>query len=130
MGRAGGRIRAAYDEVIAKLATRGEIARDVEGFLRKAGVEFEEIRVPTSDPETMRQVLRVPPEEIDNAVYWLVDGAHAIRVVDLRVPVARLFGWERVGAEIAGAIDDAVDRMLDQGYLIESNGALELAPKA
>lgn len=127
VGRAGHRIRAAFDEVVRELAQRSELERDAEGFLRRPGKAFEAVRIPTADPETVRSVAVVPPEELDNAVYWLVHSAHSITPGDLRLHAARLFGWARTGQDISAAIEDAVDRMIEQGYLAESNGNLEVA---
>jgi very-short-patch-repair endonuclease len=126
VGRAGHRIRTAFDEVVRELAHRGELERDVEGFLRRPSEAFQAVRIPTDDPETVRPVAAVPPEELDNAVYWLVHNAHSITPADLRLHAARLFGWARTGQDISAAIEDAVDRMIEQGYVAESNGNLEL----
>ncbi len=124
VGRAGHRIRAAFDEVVQELMRRKELERDNEGFLRRPGESFEEVRVPTHDPATLRPVAMVPPEELDNAVYWLVDSAHAIAPAELRTHAARLFGWARAGQDITAAIEDAVDRMVEQGYVEEETDGL------
>src|SRR5438309_1597287 len=82
-----------------------------DAFLRKLDAQFELVRVPTDDPVTARSVESVPPEELDNAVYWMVSSAHSISPTDLRLHAARLFGWGRTGPDISAAIEEAVDRM-------------------
>ena len=126
VGRAGHRIRAAFDEIVQELARRSELER-VEGFLRRPGEVFEAVRIPTNDPETVRGVAFVPPEELENAVYWLVHDAQSIARADVRMHATRLFGWARAGPDISAAIDDAFHRMIEQGYLAHSSGKLEVA---
>lgn len=76
---------------------------------------------------TVRTVSLIPPEELDNAVYWLVHSSHSIVPAELRSHAARVFGWARTGQDISAALDDAVDRMIEQGCVSESNGHLEIA---
>ena len=122
VGRAGHRIRANFDEVLRGLARRGLIDRDHDDFLRKPGSTSVAVRIPTDDAETFRKVAELPPEEIDKAVARLVADAHAIRSSDLLVHVARLFGWQRTGADIAYTIEDSIDRLVGAGALIEVDG--------
>lgn len=126
VGRAGHRIR----QPSTKSSESSRIAASLIATSRASYVDqarpFEAVRIPTDDPETLRPVALVPPEELDNAVYWLVRSAQSITPADLRMHAARLFGWARTGQDISAAIEDAVDRMIEQGYLSESNGNLEL----
>ena len=52
--------------------------------------------------------------------------AHTIGLDEIRQLVARLFGWQRTGRDIAIAVEDAVDRLLEQGYLVEEAGQYRL----
>jgi hypothetical protein len=126
VGRSGHRIRAAFDEIVRELVQRGECERDREGFLRQAGQRFENVRIPTDDPDTVRPIASVPPEELDLAVYRLVEDAHSVSRAELRFHVARLFGWLRTGQDITAAIDASIDRIIEGGYLEEANGSLEV----
>ncbi len=127
VGRAGHRIRSAFDTVLCELVHHRELERDSEGFLRRPGIAFEGVRVPTDVPETRRAVAFVSSEELDNAVYWLVHSAHAIAPADIPSHAARLFGWARTGHDITAAIDDAIERMIEHGHLAQFNGHLKVA---
>jgi very-short-patch-repair endonuclease len=124
VGRAGHRIREAFDTVLTELTERNELSRDRNGFLRIREKEFEVVRVPTDDPASSRSVSQVPSEELDNAVYWTVESAHTIDQDALVTSVARLFGWGRVGSEISDAIEDSIDRMVDEGYVSITDGSV------
>lgn len=117
VGRAGHRIRGAFDGAVSDLVRQGVLERDQSGFLRLVGANGTPVRVPTSDPSTMRPVDHVPPDELERAVIGVVRDAHAIGRDELRVRVARLFGWGRTGVDIGGAIDDATADVIYRGLL-------------
>lgn len=119
VGRSGARIKAAFDDAVSDLVARGVCERGLDGFLRGAE-EFASIRVPNPiKPETIRTVSQVPSEELENAVYWMVSDAHSIGLAEIRQHVARLFGWNRTGSEISNGVEDAVDHLVETGYLVE-----------
>jgi very-short-patch-repair endonuclease len=134
VGRAGHRIRSAFDAVVRELDTRGECRAGRDGFLRKPTEGEVVVRVPTENPETVRPVTQVPNEELDLAVLRVVKDAHAIATTELRTRVARLFGWARTGTDITDAIDASVARLVTSSEVsmtgelltVRSNGSREV----
>src|SRR5262249_7068715 len=130
VGRAGHRIRSAFDEVVRELVLRGEIVRDDDGFLWNASDTEFYVRVPDpDDPDTLRPIREVAFAELAGAVLGLTDDAHAITRADLAVHVARLFGWGRTGSDISTALEDVIDALIDDGELVAVNGHLERSDK-
>jgi hypothetical protein len=126
VGRAGARIRQAFDNVIADL-TIGVITRDRAGFIRLMGPQAAVVRVPTDHPESVRPINQMPPEELQAALIQLTADASSIGHDDLRVRVARLFGWARVGTDISNASDSAIRRAIDDRAIVESQDLLRVA---
>jgi hypothetical protein len=116
VGRAGHRIKAAFDEVGDELEARGSLVR-TDGFWWRGGQETFEVRAPVDDPSTLRPVTHVSPEELREAAYLLAVDAGAISRNDLRNAVARLFGWSRTGTDITAALDAAIEDLTDEGRI-------------
>jgi REase_MTES_1575/Protein of unknown function (DUF3320)/AAA domain len=127
VARAGHRIKAAFDEVGDELESRGRLVKD-EGIWWRGDQDTFFIRTPTEDPSTLRPVAHVPAEELRAAAYRLTRDAGAITPDDLRIAVARFFGWSRNGTDITAAIDAAIDDLVDDGRVsgtevLTANGA-------
>ena len=103
------------------------ITRDRSGFIRLTEAKDTPVRVPTDDTATNRPIGHVPPEELEAAVRGLVCDAKSIGWEELRVRVARLFGWGRVGTDISDAIDDVITETIRSGALIEDGVYLRAA---
>lgn len=113
IGRAGDRIRYAFNQALAHLETRGSIT--VEGaFLSEPGQPVL-VRVPAEDGDPVRKVVHVPPSELREAVIRLLDDAGSSSFEQLRLVWARLFGWRRIGADIMNAFDDVIDELIKSG---------------
>jgi hypothetical protein len=63
----------------------------------------------------------VPKAEMQLAVDHLVRDARRVSRDELTREVARLFGWNRRGPDIARALDEAVDFLIQKGR-IEMDG--------
>ena len=113
LGRAGSRIRDAFQHAVAYAEGRDRIELDGE-FLVVPGQEIY-VRVPQDEFATARKVRSVAPAELQLALVKLLEDAGAASRDDLRTAWARLFGWRRVGADIELAFDDAVDALVRQG---------------
>ncbi len=125
IGRVGAQIRANAEHVLSRIRVDGsDVLRDQSGFFRIDGAELTRVRVPTS-AEAARNVLSIPPEEIDLAVTGTVRDAIVIEEDQLVVAVARLFGWLRSGPDIQNAIASSVSRVLAQGR-VQRNARREL----
>ncbi len=117
IGRLGSQIRSNAEYVLSRVRVDGlDVHRDQAGFYRIDGRELAAARIPTS-PEATRNVLSIPPEELDLAVVGTVRDAIVIEEEQLAVAVARLFGWLRSGPDIQNAITAAVSRMVQQGRI-------------
>jgi hypothetical protein len=124
IGRAGSRIRSAFKDALNSLTRQGEISRDRFGFLWVG--KLRGVRVPVDKtPETRRTVEEVPAEELQLAVRHLVFDARSITWEELTTSVARLFGWNRRGPDIAVTLDDAVEALVDTDVIRLSGDSLE-----
>lgn len=109
IGRAGARIRDAFDAALSSAVARGDISQR-RNFLHHTD-DFVAVRGPGVDGST-RPVGHVAPDELDLAVVRLLaDAGTSAACSDLRTAWARLFGWRRIGTEIENAFDDALDRL-------------------
>ncbi len=117
VGRAGSRIRDAYERAIATLIRLGVVTRDRYGFIALKGTTIEAVRVPGDDPQARRSAEEIPLEEMQLAVVQLVRDAKRVKRSELTFEVARLFGWNRRGPDIAAALDRSVDGLLRAGEL-------------
>lgn len=115
VGRAGRRIRDTFDTAVRALARSGAITADRNGFLARTGGEIQAVRIPGDDPEARRGAEEVPLAEMRLAVTNLIADAKRVRRDELTFEVARLFGWNRRGPDIAAALDRAVDGLLRNG---------------
>ncbi|MGA2015209.1 MAG: DUF3320 domain-containing protein, partial [Solirubrobacteraceae bacterium] len=109
VGRAGRRIRDAFDTAVRTLTRNGTITTDRQGFLARTGTEIQSVRIPGGDAEARRGAEEVPLAEMQLAVANLVADAKRVTRDELTFEVARLFGWSRRGPDIAAALDRAVD---------------------
>ncbi|HET7050674.1 MAG TPA: DUF3320 domain-containing protein [Solirubrobacteraceae bacterium] len=118
VGRAGRRIRDAFETAVRTLARNGRITVDRQGFLARDGGEIQAVRIPGGDPEARRGAEEIPLAEMQLAVANLVADAKRVRRDELTFEVARLFGWNRRGSDIAAALDRAVDGLLRNGAVV------------
>ena len=117
--RAGKRVREAFDEVVDQARIDGLIeTRD--DWLSSEGIEVV-ARVPTWHQAPRRAVARVPPEEIQLALCRILEDAGACAPEDLRREWARIYGWSRVGDDIKGAFDQAINALREAGVVIGQN---------
>jgi hypothetical protein len=112
VGRAGHRIREAFNKAVAALGQRGDIKKVERRFLALNEDKLAAVRVPGSDPTARRDVDEVPPAELKLAVDHLVREARRVSRDELTFEVARLFGWNRRGPDIAAALGSAVDALI------------------
>jgi hypothetical protein len=122
----GKRIRDSFEQAVGALTRARVITRDIHGFLTITGTKIETVRVPGADSEARRTAEEIPLEETQLAVRQLVRDAKRVRRSELTFEVARLYGWNRRGPDIAAALDRAVDGLLRAGDL-EGDGEYLLA---
>jgi REase_MTES_1575/Protein of unknown function (DUF4011)/AAA domain/Protein of unknown function (DUF3320) len=111
VGRAGRRIRDAFDTAVRALVRAGSVTLDRHGFLSLQETTIETVRIPGDNPEARRSADEIPPDELRLAVINLARDARRVRREELTFEVARLFGWNRRGADITAALDRALDAL-------------------
>jgi very-short-patch-repair endonuclease len=123
-GRSGSRIREAFDD-----AARGVdgLLKDDYGFLRFGSTSLQNVRVPTEDPDTQREIRHVPQLELCHAIWNIVNDAHSISRDALTTRVSRLFGWQRRGPDIRADLENAVSVLISAGELSLSGDQLSSA---
>ena len=115
VGRAGRRIRDAFDTAVRALTRSGAITADRQGFLHPQRRGDPSRKSPRRGSAARRRADEVPLAEMQLAVANLIADAKRVRRDELTFEVARLFGWNRRGPEIAAALDRAVDGLLRNG---------------
>ncbi len=124
--RAGSRIRGAFDSAVKSLISRDLISR-LNRSLWMPRQEVTEVRVPHEDDlDSRRDVDEVPGPELQLAIVKVVEDARSIAPDELTQRVARLFGWNRRGSDIARALDASVSRLLRSGRLVREGDRIRL----
>ena len=119
VGRAGSRIRDAFDTAVRALVRKGSVSSRPPRVPIRPETRIERVRVPGDDPEARRGADEIPLAEMELAVLNLARDARRVRPQELTFEVARLFGWNRRGPDIAAALDRAVDELKRTGQLAE-----------
>ncbi|TGE20639.1 DUF3320 domain-containing protein [Hymenobacter aquaticus] len=78
-------------------------------------------------PAASRKLHFVAPEELAQALLTIVRHSFALERSAVVLPAARLLGFARPSEEMREQIDAAVQQLVDQGRLRESNGVLQPA---
>ena len=127
VGRAGNRIREAFDTAVMRAQHAGAIRIDHKNFLWSPDSEAVTVRTPTHDPESQRRVSEVADEEIEAAIVALVRDAKQATWDEVSTGVARILGWARRGRDIDQALEDSLSRLIDAGVLVR-NGVFLVPP--
>jgi very-short-patch-repair endonuclease len=126
--RTGKLMQDAFDAALAALKRRERSLLEKRDFLWLDGQPVR-VRSPRhGEPDSQRRVSEVPPQEIQEAVRRTVHDAIRIDRADLVTFVSRLFGWDRNGALITGAIENAVRALVKSGSIVADENALIPAP--
>ena len=80
-----------------------------------------QVRIPNGDTGK-RLVKYISPEEIGEAILSIVRASIGIQKRDLFVEAARLFGFNRTGGNIETAMNNAFMKLIEQGWLNETEG--------
>lgn len=123
IGRLGARARTQLAGAYDRLQSAGFIHYDGH-FFRRARDERVGRVIRVGGRGTSRKIGHVPPEEIQLALWNTVRDARSITRGDAKSFVARLFGWFRIGPGIDAVLDQALDRLIAEGWLEESNSLL------
>ena len=74
----------------------------------------------------IRTVAQIPRTEQMSAVKHLVADALRVSREELTIEVCRLFGWNRLGSDIAATLEVAIDALVREGAIVEDGGFLRL----
>jgi very-short-patch-repair endonuclease len=112
------RTQTAVDAAISSLASRGAV--EERGVIIWSGTDVR-VRVPREgDDRTRRDAKHIPPAETEAAVLHLLRDAHAAERAELLDAVKGLFGWARMGPQIAAALEAALDALMQAGLVDET----------
>ncbi len=91
---------------------------DKDGFLWKNDVladSFSIYRIPQNDDDK-RSMDEIPPEEIANAVKFILDNQISMTKADLIRETARIFGFSRIGGVIETASESGIALAVSKGF--------------
>jgi very-short-patch-repair endonuclease len=122
--RVGARMAAAVYEAIRAAEHEGGVRRKGPFVWPATIKELGTVRVPQPGVvESERTVDEIPPEEIDLAVMRVVETAVQLTDSDLRVAVARVFGFNRTGDLIGAMIGNRLEHLAAAGKIaVEGEG--------
>ena len=117
IGRVGARIRENIDLAILSAGVLRE-----GDFLNLASSASVVVRTPTDDFQ--RKVEHVHDDELTLALVSIARDASGISYDELTGYVARLYGWNRRGSDIAARLDNLISRLRSKGVLVGNNVSL------
>jgi len=97
-------------------------------FYWKAGqdpINYTEFRVLT-DETTKRDADDIAPEEVSNAVHFILQQQISILYEELIRETGRLFGYARSGSVVENSMKRGIQKAIDRGFAREENGRLIL----
>ena len=129
--RAGARIVDAVQWGVRSAVTSGSVVVRGPFVWPATSRQFVFVRVPREgDPDTIRPIEQIPPEEIDLCLLRHLGDAGSLEESRLRSNVARILGFDRTGGHIGEAIDSALISRKREGVVQElANGCLTLNPR-
>lgn len=120
VGRIGAKIRQNIDTAIELSGARTD--GDFLLAPEKSGVD---VRTPANG--FVRKVEQIHIEELELAVRKMLADAGALTSEELSLAVSRLFGWTRRGPVVEGRIKEAIESLVANKHIEESNGKLQPA---
>ena len=129
VGRAGSRIRDAFKEALESLRLRGLVSRIEASYTYARASQLQVVRVPGGNQLAARSATQVSSTEAKLAVQHIIDDARRVGRDELTSEVSRLFGWNRRGADIATALNGAVDALVGEGLIVEDEGFLTVTAR-
>jgi len=79
-----------------------------------------------NDEATIRKIELIPREELELAIQYLVRDAISIPDDQVLTQVARVFGFDRTGANIRERMERILGQMLQEGILVRKGGRVSL----
>jgi len=120
--RAGGRIQEAVQDGLAQAVRQGKLFADGAFYTLNAMDECLPRDRSRTRSSTLRKPDMLPPVEIRTALGQIVAEHIGVEPQAAVVEVARMFGFERTGAELQDVIEGQLRVLLGQGVLVLRNG--------
>jgi very-short-patch-repair endonuclease len=130
VGRAGSRIRDAFTDALESLGRRGLVSRIEASYTYARASQLQVVRVPGGNQLAGRSATQISRTEAKLAVQHIIADARRVSRDELTSEVSRLFGWNRRGADIATALNGAVDALVGEGLIVEDEGFLTVTARA
>ncbi|MBX3055025.1 MAG: DUF4011 domain-containing protein [Anaerolineae bacterium] len=117
---AGYKVLNTYDDltnqIVADGVAHGRIQRRGD-FLWTVTGERPLVRNRAQLPAVSRKFEFIAPEEVEEAVLLVIDDAVRITREEIPLPVGRLFGFRQVGEGAATAVQAAIERLIQKGWV-------------
>ncbi|NJN55078.1 MAG: DUF3320 domain-containing protein, partial [Anaerolineae bacterium] len=117
------------DEVIANRMVDEALAngrlRRQGNFLWRTTMQRAIVRNRAQLPKVSRKFDLIAPEEVEEAVLLVIDDAVLVGREDVPLVVGRLFGFRQVGGGMATAVQEAIDRLVQRGWVTAVAGQLQ-----
>jgi very-short-patch-repair endonuclease/DNA polymerase III delta prime subunit len=123
--RVGRRIRVAFAQALSVAARDGLVTQKGE-FLWRPDMKAPKLRSRSQLPASSRHVSLISPEEIRLAILEVVRASYGISRDDIPEEVCKLFGFKRTTRDMRAPVDQAVDKLLADGGVVEDGGYVSL----
>jgi very-short-patch-repair endonuclease len=127
--RAGNRIRDAFDSA-KRHAERTKTIQVRGAFLWTPGMTVPPVRDRSGLPVTARSLDYVAPEEVQRLMLGVAANAFRIHPEELADEAARLFGFERITAEMRSRLEHEVRALIEAGQLVNEGDLVRVAASA
>jgi hypothetical protein len=124
--KTGKRILTHVKSALDHLSHTKSVVKETE-FWSIPGQSLTAVRNRRTAARSLCRATLIAPEEYRLALATILREAVAISRDDLVVETARLFGFDRTGADLKEAIDRQVESLVKDGHLLLDNGGLRLS---
>ena len=125
--KVGGRMMNAVEAAFDMLARQGTSAwRGKFLWPQRNGFTLQVRRPDPDDETTIRKIEFIPQEELELAIRYLVRDAISISDDQVLTQVARVFGFDRTGANIRDRMERILGQMLQGGILVRKGDRISL----
>jgi hypothetical protein len=126
------RLTATVQQRVAQIARRAKVQRvqhDCDLFLWPQGLDpthYSVFRIPDNRSDTRRDAADLPPEEVANAMLYILSQHISLPMDALIREVARLFGYQRAGQKVEQALRRGVALLLARHVAQEHDGMIHI----
>ncbi|MEO7719510.1 MAG: DUF3320 domain-containing protein [Capsulimonas sp.] len=121
MGKAGTNLVLSVDAIARRAQTNGQM-KIINGFFWPIEIDHGLVRGPSEDGY-IRPIDEIAIEEIAEACALVITQRYECNVASLKIALARLFGYQKTGRNVATRLEDGINLCREQGR-IDINGEL------